>query len=508
MKCANCGKEIQSGDTFCPHCGERLTGFSLQKESVGSVTIDDENLTYVGHYDQADGEDVTYGRTFFDSSGSRHRNGVTEDRTYIDNSGVEDSPWNSFGKDNKQTADTSSSVFGTITEDWSFSDTDDSNPSGRKDELQRSDYRYNVPPYPHHLQEMTEDPTKNNVPKMVLIAVIALVLLTVAGMVFFFFGNRAPEIDDLTYDELVAEYELPGDNSDKVKNAYYENVRFEFDEITKSGGDYKASALIYTPDMEEIYTQTTDPEEVIGKLNRLSEDNLDYQKKTVMLNKTHDGLSDSSAKSLQSTVNNRYLTPEEYAEQSSGSDSQSSSSGTTGQTPPSSPDTSQNAPAVSPNTDSGNLQQQDTPASSSTAGRAVITGASATSTLYEKGYDHSPSNVLDGRLSTAWVEGASGQGTGERLTLTFNGTYTISSMTIHAGYQKSARLYDRNSRPKTMTLFFSDGSNESVALSDTNGVQTLNLVNPVTTSSVVLQIDSVYAGSVYQDTCISEVRFQ
>ena len=501
MKCANCGKEIQTGDTFCPHCGERLTGFSIQEQPAGSVRMDEEDLTYIGHYDQPEGEEATYGRTFIDSSGNRYQSSVTEDHTYLDTSGAGDNPWNPSGTDTIRADDSPSPVYGTITEDRAFPGTDYGNPSRRKDDFQTPNHRYTAPPYTHPAQDFAGVPAKNNIPKTVLIAAIALVLLVVAGTVLFFSRNITPKLDDLTYDELVAEYELSGDDSDKVKSAYYENVRFEFDEVTKSNGGYKASAMIYTPDMEEIYQQTTDPEEVIKKLNRLSEDNLDYQKKTVMLKKTSDVLSDSSAKSLQTAVNNRYLAPEEYEGKSSGSDAAV-------QTPSSTPDISQNAPAASQNTDSGTVQQQETPASSSTSGAAVITGASATSTLYEKGYDHSPSNVLDGRLSTAWVEGASGQGTGERLTLTFDGAYTISSMTIHAGYQKSARLYSRNSRPKTMTLFFSDGSNESVALSDTNAAQTLYLVNPVTTSSVVIQIDSVYAGSVYQDTCISEVRFQ
>lgn len=51
-----------------------------------------------------------------------------------------------------------------------------------------------------------------------------------------------------------------------------------------------------------------------------------------------------------------------------------------------------------------------------------------------------PGNVIDGDLTTGWVEGVSGQGIGETITVYFDGTYLVSGIEIYAGYQKSDDL--------------------------------------------------------------------
>ena len=49
-----------------------------------------------------------------------------------------------------------------------------------------------------------------------------------------------------------------------------------------------------------------------------------------------------------------------------------------------------------------------------------VTYVSSTSSLSEYNMTHSPERVIDGDLSTAWVEGADGQGIGEAITLYFD----------------------------------------------------------------------------------------
>ena len=66
-------------------------------------------------------------------------------------------------------------------------------------------------------------------------------------------------------------------------------------------------------------------------------------------------------------------------------------------------------------------------------------------------------------------------------------------------------LYSKNSRPKEIYISFADGSGESQVLSDTNGKQDIKLSNPVVTDSITLRIDSVYPGSKYEDTVITEM---
>jgi hypothetical protein len=52
---------------------------------------------------------------------------------------------------------------------------------------------------------------------------------------------------------------------------------------------------------------------------------------------------------------------------------------------------------------------------------------------------------------------------------------------------------------------FSDGSYLDVPLEDLNAQQQITFDLPVETSSVTFTIESVYAGSKYKDTAISEI---
>lgn len=138
---------------------------------------------------------------------------------------------------------------------------------------------------------------------------------------------------------------------------------------------------------------------------------------------------------------------------------------------------------------------------------ANILGVSATSYLDESQYHivHPPENLLDGNLSTGWVEGVSGQGIGESVTVYFDGMHLVSGFQIYAGYQKSSDLYDKNSRPEGIYVGFSDGSGESHTLADVCDVQNIQFANSVLTDCITLRIDSVYPGNKYEDTVISEI---
>ena len=134
-----------------------------------------------------------------------------------------------------------------------------------------------------------------------------------------------------------------------------------------------------------------------------------------------------------------------------------------------------------------------------------VTYVSSTSSLSEYNMTHSPERVIDGDLSTAWVEGADGQGTGEAITLYFDKQYFIHGMNICAGYQKSSSLYDKNSRPAEVLISFGNESGEVYTLQDVNGEQEIIFHQPVIADHVTLTIESVYAGSRYEDTVISEI---
>ena len=138
---------------------------------------------------------------------------------------------------------------------------------------------------------------------------------------------------------------------------------------------------------------------------------------------------------------------------------------------------------------------------------SAVTNVTATSYLSEKQYElyHEPFNVIDGTLGNAWIEGVNGQGEGESLTIALNGTYTISGFIIYAGYQKSDKTYNNNSRPAELRVSFSNGQNVDIQLDDFFGEQRVSFNSAIESSSITFTILSVYPGVKYQDTAISEI---
>ncbi len=136
----------------------------------------------------------------------------------------------------------------------------------------------------------------------------------------------------------------------------------------------------------------------------------------------------------------------------------------------------------------------------------VVKSASATSELSEYGMTHTAKLAIDGSTKTGWVEAVSGQGIGESITLTLTETSQVSGFTIWAGYHKSSDLYQKNSRPSSLQISFSDSSMIVINLEDNMSAQTFYFEQPVMTDQVVITIQSVYPGTKYEDTVISEIQ--
>lgn len=135
-----------------------------------------------------------------------------------------------------------------------------------------------------------------------------------------------------------------------------------------------------------------------------------------------------------------------------------------------------------------------------------ISRVSATSSLSEYGMTHIPERVIDGDITTGWVEGAKGQGSGETITLYFDGEYLINGMVINAGFQKDNDLYSKNSRPAEVKIAFADGESNTYTLRDIDGGQDISFGKEILTDSISLTIESVYQGTKYEDTVISEIN--
>lgn len=66
--------------------------------------------------------------------------------------------------------------------------------------------------------------------------------------------------------------------------------------------------------------------------------------------------------------------------------------------------------------------------------------------------NYGPLNTIDSNCSTAWVEGAQGNGIGSWIEFKIKGTYMLSHIGIMNGYWKSKATWEENSRPKKLGL--------------------------------------------------------
>ncbi|MBN2401752.1 MAG: VWA domain-containing protein [Spirochaetes bacterium] len=121
---------------------------------------------------------------------------------------------------------------------------------------------------------------------------------------------------------------------------------------------------------------------------------------------------------------------------------------------------------------------------------------------------YKPENVIDGNKYTAWSEGSNGNGIGEWLRFGFDSPKHIKAINIISGYAKTPDIFRKNNRVKKLKLIFSDGRYQIVNLKDTIDFQKILVDRDKPTQFIILEIQDVYKGLRYNDTCISEVEFE
>lgn len=127
-------------------------------------------------------------------------------------------------------------------------------------------------------------------------------------------------------------------------------------------------------------------------------------------------------------------------------------------------------------------------------------------------------NVKDRNLATAWVEGAKGNGIGEYIEYTLTpqknigaNDRAIMNILVFNGYRKTRTTWKENGRIKRMRLSVNGKPYGTILLADTYRYQTVDLgrIPLPRTGRVVLRftIASVYPGTKYSDTAMSELEF-
>ena len=128
--------------------------------------------------------------------------------------------------------------------------------------------------------------------------------------------------------------------------------------------------------------------------------------------------------------------------------------------------------------------------------------------------NYHPNYILDDNPKTAWVEGVEGNGENQSITIPTSILSSAKSLTLRVrnGYQKSERLFKANAAIKEAMLIVKYKNEVSVQkkvqLKQQMGWQDIVIELPPEkgVSSITMQILSVYAGTKYKDTCISDVQ--
>jgi len=133
--------------------------------------------------------------------------------------------------------------------------------------------------------------------------------------------------------------------------------------------------------------------------------------------------------------------------------------------------------------------------------------ATASSVRYSvQSNTYDPSNAIDGKKGTAWIEGADGPGWGEWIRFDFDREINLHRVLILPGYFKSPAIWARNNRISGATVSFSDGTSRVFNFPDRMERHTLD-VGSIRTRWVRIELEDFYLGK-DPDTPVSEVAFE
>jgi serine/threonine protein kinase len=128
---------------------------------------------------------------------------------------------------------------------------------------------------------------------------------------------------------------------------------------------------------------------------------------------------------------------------------------------------------------------------------------------HDEGVIHyDPKNVIDGRIDTAWVANSRHSGIGDWLEIQFKVPVQFKTISIFGSYGKNADLFRKNARVKRLRLSTDTGNVSDLDFEDRQDFQRFKYSPASVVRWIRLEILGVYPGDMYQDTPISEVRFQ
>ena len=139
----------------------------------------------------------------------------------------------------------------------------------------------------------------------------------------------------------------------------------------------------------------------------------------------------------------------------------------------------------------------------------------ATSSLHPIGkFSYDASHAHDFDHESVWAEGAKGQGIGESLTYEFaGGCPRITTVNILNGHVKSEKAWRENSRVKELLVYYNGTPYAILDLENSRTLQSFDVgvlgFHDLDAKNWTLKFEilSVYPGTKYEDTVISELYF-
>jgi hypothetical protein len=118
---------------------------------------------------------------------------------------------------------------------------------------------------------------------------------------------------------------------------------------------------------------------------------------------------------------------------------------------------------------------------------------------------YGPRLAFDNDITTAWIANKSGPG--EWIEVRFPHATMLTNVSVYGGYGVDMERFNTNNRVHQLRLTFSNGFNRILRLQNEPRFQKFDLPAHPTVEWVRFEIASVYPGSKYDSTPISEIKF-
>lgn len=134
--------------------------------------------------------------------------------------------------------------------------------------------------------------------------------------------------------------------------------------------------------------------------------------------------------------------------------------------------------------------------------------ASSYLVMEEENLKFTGDNTIDGKTKTSWQDGKENEDAiGETLTYLFDAPCSIDFIVLRNGNAMADENYYNNSRIRKLKIYDNNGHSVTVLLEDVNNWQQIELAGFEDLTELVFEVVSEYEGSLYKDTCVSEVEF-